>query len=468
MSLNTVDSVEGFCADITGGQWDAVLKAVAPLKLPDHKLLQLYEQVLLELAELRELGAARAVLRGAPACQLMARQAPERFARLEALLSRTYFDSREAYGAAGRDRRRAALAAELAGELAVAPPSRLLALLGQALRWQQRQGLLPAAGLDLFRGKAAVRELPEDESVSQPAATVRFGRKSHVEAARFSPDGQYLVTGSVDGLVEVWNYSTGKIRKDLRYQAQEQFMSMDSAALCLAFSRDSDLLAAGDNDGKIKVWRITTGQVVRRLERAHSRGVTCLQFSRDSTQLLSSSFDGTVRIHGLKSGKMLKEFRGHSSFVNAVMWSADGHTVYSAGSDGTVRAWAARGAGAATGCWRVGGGAALQGLLAAGEWLLVLPRGPAALLLTTAGQLVRELGPGRRGAELAAVALSARGRLAYVAGDDKVVYSVCVATGKPERSVAAHDQPIIGLAHHPHQNLLATYGEDGLLKLWKP
>ena len=53
--------------------------------------------------------------------------------------------------------------------------------------------------------------------------------------------------------LQIWDYISGKLKKDLQYQAEEQFMLHDTAVLALAFSSNSDILVSGSQDGKIKV-----------------------------------------------------------------------------------------------------------------------------------------------------------------------------------------------------------------------
>jgi WD40 repeat-containing protein SMU1 len=61
ISLNTVQNVDAFSADVMAGRWDVVLGQVSSLYLSQEKLSLLYEQVVLELVEAREMELVREV-----------------------------------------------------------------------------------------------------------------------------------------------------------------------------------------------------------------------------------------------------------------------------------------------------------------------------------------------------------------------------------------------------------------------
>ena len=144
VSMNCVDSVQAFTNDVVSGRWESVLPTLAHLRLPAGKQAALYEHIVLELAEMREVETARALLRDQEGpLHAALQEEPARAERLERLIAAPYFDADAAYGSVSRDRRRRRLADALSSEVFVAPSSRLMSLIGQALKWQQHQGLLP-------------------------------------------------------------------------------------------------------------------------------------------------------------------------------------------------------------------------------------------------------------------------------------------------------------------------------------
>ncbi|PVU96753.1 hypothetical protein BB559_002269 [Furculomyces boomerangus] len=334
IGINAVESVENFKNDILKGRWDAVLNTVSQAEISPSKLIDLFEQIILELVELRELGAARSLLRQTEVMDILRETQQNRYLQLENIVSRTTFTLDQAR------KKREEIALELVNEISSVAPSRLLTLLNQSVKWQQSHGLLPVGSkIDLFKGVAVKSTEHVSRPVKQKLSTIKFPKGQRAECVAYSPDGHTLVTGSADGFVEVWNYNTGKLRKDLMYQAKNVLMMMEESVLSVAFANDGKLVASGSQNGQVKVWRLSDGVCIKRYDSVHSGGVLSLYFSNDKSTLLSSGFDHTIKIMGLKSGKIIREFRGHTSYVNAAVFTPDMTNVISGSSDGSIRIW---------------------------------------------------------------------------------------------------------------------------------
>ncbi|RPJ24401.1 MAG: hypothetical protein EHM33_17965, partial [Chloroflexi bacterium] len=76
-----------------------------------------------------------------------------------------------------------------------------------------------------------------------------FGHSNQVERVAFSPDGERLVTASLDGTARLWDATTGAELLTLAGHA--------SSVVSVAFSPDGIHLATASNDGTARVWDIS-------------------------------------------------------------------------------------------------------------------------------------------------------------------------------------------------------------------
>jgi WD40 repeat-containing protein SMU1 len=91
-----------------------------------------------------------------------------------------------------------------------------------------------------------------------------------VETACFSPNGQFLVTGTTDGYIEVWDPFSFKHSSDIPYQKDEIFMMHDKVITGLCVSSDSQFLASASEDKLIKVWMMAKGTCLRKFSDPNS------------------------------------------------------------------------------------------------------------------------------------------------------------------------------------------------------
>lgn len=84
-------------------------------------------------------------------------------------------------------------------------------------------------------------------------------------------------------------------------------------------------------------------------------------------------------------------------------------------------------------------------------------------------QVVKTMTSGKAtGGDFVGACLSPRGEWLNCLGEDGILYSFAVAPGRLENYLdVVEGKGAIGLTHHPHRNLVATWTVDGSVKVWK-
>ncbi|KIO05317.1 hypothetical protein M404DRAFT_15355 [Pisolithus tinctorius Marx 270] len=176
---------------------------------------------------------------------------------------------------------------------------------------------------------------------------------------------KYLVSGSADNTLRLWNVSNGKclyvwefptavkrvafsdddekvvciteqrmghqgavrvfkINRDgdgtnQSLEPEHMFHPVGSKATVCAFTYKPSLIVTGHESGKVALFDVVSGTEVLNNERAHMDSVTDLQLSLDRTYFITSSKDKTARLHDTKTLRVLKTFSTETPLNSAAL-----------------------------------------------------------------------------------------------------------------------------------------------------
>jgi len=239
--------------------------------------------------------------------------------------------------------------------------------------------------------------------------------RDQVRSISFSPNGQFLASGSYDFTVKIHDFHTGELIYTLPNHLD--------AVMSVAFRPDGKMLASGSFDTTIALWDVETGALMHSLNRHKSR-VWAVSFSPDSQTLASCGSDGTVKLWQCQTGQFLGTVAKHASMVQSVSFSPDGQTLASCGYDRTIKLWD----------------------LETGKLLRVFS-GSA--------------GPVRT------LAFSPDGQTLASGGYDRLIRIWDVATAAPIRTLSGHSREVWAIAFSPAGQCMASSSYDKTVKLWE-
>lgn len=158
---------------------------------------------------------------------------------------------------------------------------------------------------------------------------VLSGHKAGISSLAFSPDGSYLVSGSQDESLRIWDLSTRKEKKTID--------KLGSPVTSLVFSLNGDMLALGQYS-RIKVFKTNTWK--KKYQRSiFSAFVENLAISPDGKQLAASSWKdqslATMEFPDLSKVRELKE----TNWTDALSYSKDGQFLISGSHSNAIKIW---------------------------------------------------------------------------------------------------------------------------------
>jgi WD40 repeat protein len=323
------------------------------------------------------------------------------------------------------------------------------------------------------------------------------GHTDRVESAEFSPDGKWIVSGSLDGTVKLWDATTGQQLLsfvahqnsvndlafsgdgmhlvtvsddatakiwDLSPRAEGPVLSEPGGAFSgVSYSPDGTRLATSNFNGSLKIWDATSGKELSALSGRDDGPANAICFSPDGKLLVSGYYSGFGIIWDITTRKRVVTLAGHTSLVLSAVFDPRGNYVATGSEDGTAKIWDAH------------TGQELRTLAVNDGFVYSLAFSPDGKLLATAssairiwdaasGELLRTLSGHKE--EVYGVAFSPTGQQLVTGSRDNTAKLWDVKTGAELYTLSGHTGWVYSVTFSPDGKELATSSQDRTVRLW--
>jgi WD40 repeat protein/DNA-binding XRE family transcriptional regulator len=156
------------------------------------------------------------------------------------------------------------------------------------------------------------------------------GHRGTVWWIAWSPDNTHLASAGADGTVRLWSASSGKTI--LVYRGHSK------AVFDVKWSPSGDKIASASEDRTVHIWDAHTGQT-RLIYRGHKASVQAAEWSSDARSIASCSVDTTIQVWNTRTGACSTIYQGHTNTIWTLSWSFKRQCLASSSADGTVRVW---------------------------------------------------------------------------------------------------------------------------------
>ncbi|MEX0288902.1 MAG: WD40 domain-containing protein [Flavobacteriaceae bacterium] len=190
--------------------------------------------------------------------------------------------------------------------------------------------------LALRLAEAAIKIQPNDVALQKDANTLygatsfyktALRHEANVSLARFSPNGEIMLTVSDSSTARLWDSKGNSIGQAMRHS---------DLIYAASFSPDGSRVLTASLDGRAQIWDLKGKALGGPLR--HSRGVQMAVFSPDGKRVLTASADGTARMWDAM-GKQIGAPMYCRGTVNSAVFSPDGKRILTATSLGEAQVW---------------------------------------------------------------------------------------------------------------------------------